>query len=397
MVERHLNFAVFPCFAHPYRDEWGLRHLFRRIRWIVGTCGLVAAAIGFFSSPYYEVAKVALDYQEPYAIASYRLANLPKSDFEREIEQAIDDAEFDDARQIVEIGEAQGHVFDPELVARTIESPGARTIREGTDFARGFITGEVKGVSGFAGAVSSDFMVVGDIRDILIQGPRAISGQDYDKFVLGLSLVGIATVLPSGPIDVGASVLKTAKRTGKMSARLSKGLTHTLKRLVDVAALKTAISGGPKRIVRMARKSGAPRVIKVSDKQGLKSMEKSSLARRFDGVLRPGPAKELAEVAAATQTIAGKGGLKASVRALAHADTPADLGRIAKLSAKTGEKTAGVLKLLGKGAFRLGRLLMKVVYAAIWALGWFLGAIWYSLSIARTLARMSRRMATLHA
>ena len=237
MVERHLNFAVFPCFAHPYRDEWGLRQLFRRIRWIVGTCGLVAAAIGFFSSPYYEVAKVALDYQEPYAIASYRLANLPKSDFEREIEQAIDDAEFDDARQIVEIGEAQGHVFDPELVARTIESPGARTIREGTDFARGFITGEVKGVSGFAGAVSSDFMVVGDIRDILIQGPRAISGQDYDKFVLGLSLVGIATVLPSGPIDVGASVLKTAKRTGKMSARLSKGLTHTLKRLVDVAAL----------------------------------------------------------------------------------------------------------------------------------------------------------------
>ncbi|TDH37838.1 hypothetical protein E2A64_01475 [Pseudohoeflea suaedae] len=357
----------------------------------------MTAAIGFFSSPYYQVAKVALDYDEPYAIASYRLANLPKSDFEREISEAIDAAEFDDARQIVAIGEAQGHAFDPDLVARTVETPAERTIRESAQFARGFVTGDVRGVSGFAGAVSSDFMIVGDIRDILIQGPRAISGQDYDRLVLGLSLVGIATVLPSGPIDVGASVLKTAKRTGKMSARLSKTLGRTLTRLVDVEALKAAISGGSTRIVRMARKSGSARILKVSDKQGLKAADKSALVRRFDGVLRAGPAQELAEMAAATQTIAGKGGLKASVRALAHADTPADLGRIAKLSARTGDKTAGVLKLLGKGSFRLGRLLLKVVYATVWALGWFLGAVWYSLSLARTLARMSRRMATLPA
>ena len=368
--------------------------MFRRIRWIIGTCGLVAAAIGFFTSPYYEVAKVALDYDEPYAIARYRLANLPKANFEREIEQAIDDAEFDDAQQIVAIGEAEGHVFDPDLVARTIETPTARNLRQGKDFALGYITGEVKGVTGFAGAVTSDFLVVGDIRDIAIQGPKAIRGEDYDAFVLGLSLVGVATVLPSGPIDVGASVLKTAKRSGKMSARLSGMLTHTLKRLIDIGALKTAIAGGPKRLIKLNRVTGAPRVIKVSEKSGLKSMEKSALARRFDGVVRPGPAKELAEVATATQAIAGKGGLEASVRALSHADTPADLGRIAKLSARTGDKTAGVLRLLGKGSFRLGKLLMKVVYAVIWALGWFLGATWYALSIARTLARMSRRMAT---
>ena len=193
--------------------------MFRRIRWIIGTCGLVAAAIGFFTSPYYEVAKVALDYDEPYAIARYRLANLPKANFEREIEQAIDDAEFDDAQQIVAI-------------------PTRR---------------------------SSDLLVVGDIRDIAIQGPKAIRGEDYDAFVLGLSLVGVATVLPSGPIDVGASVLKTAKRSGKMSARLSGMLTHTLKRLIDIGALKTAIAGGPKRLIKLNRVTGAPRVIKVSD------------------------------------------------------------------------------------------------------------------------------------
>jgi hypothetical protein len=368
--------------------------VFRRIRWIIGTCGLVAAAIGFFQSPYYEVAKVALDYDEPYAIAAYRLANLPASDYEREIETAIAEAEFDDARQIVAIGESRGHHFDPDLIARTIETPAARSFREGTEFARGFITGEVKGLSGLAGAVSSDFLVVGDIRDILVQGPKAVRGEDYDAFVLGLSLVGVATVLPSGPLDVGASVLKTAKRTGKMSARLSGMLTDTLKRLVDVGALKTALAGGPKRAVKLTRSSGAARVVKVSEKSGAKTGAKSALARRFDGVVRPGPAKELAGVATSLQTIAGKGGLKASVRALGHADTPADLGRIAKLSAKTGDKTAGVLKLLGKGSFRLGKLLMKVVYAVIWALGWFLGAIWYALSIARTLARMSRRMAT---
>ena len=93
--------------------------------------------------------------------------------------------------------------------------------------AEKFIEGIVKGESdediGRISAIASDFLVIGDIRDLSIQGANYANGKEVDNLIVALSSLGLlasATTLYSAgataPIKTSISVLKYGKKVNKI-------------------------------------------------------------------------------------------------------------------------------------------------------------------------------------
>ena len=102
------------------------------------------------------------------------------------------------------------------------------------------IEGIVKGKSdediGKASAIASDFLVIGDIRDLSIEGVHYYDDKKVDKVVVALSSLGliatISTIYTLGataPIKTSISVLKYAKRADKLPTWLSNTLIKQAK------------------------------------------------------------------------------------------------------------------------------------------------------------------------
>lgn len=90
-------------------------------------------------------------------------------------------------------------------------------------FIEGAVTGEPRDLPGFLGSMSLDLFVIGDIRDLLVQGYREVTDQNGDRIVLALSAVGLATSL-APVVDWAPSLMKTFKRLGRFSEAFIKSL-----------------------------------------------------------------------------------------------------------------------------------------------------------------------------
>ena len=100
-----------------------------------------------------------------------------------------------------------------------------------------------------AGTALGDLFVFGDIRDAVREGSRLAKGEPADELVLGLAGVGLALTagtyasLGAGaPARVGLSVLKAARKTGRMTAQMGEWLGRSLREVVDWSALRRAVS-----------------------------------------------------------------------------------------------------------------------------------------------------------
>ncbi|MBA4039579.1 MAG: hypothetical protein C0468_04535 [Planctomyces sp.] len=113
------------------------------------------------------------------------------------------------------------------------------------------------------GAVATDMLVIGDLRDLGIQGVRwAIDGQ-ADAVIVGLSALGLATTLTPAA-DAGVALLKLARRGGSMPRALADELAELLRlgrrqRLTAIAADAHALerAWGGAAALRVVRTSGS--------------------------------------------------------------------------------------------------------------------------------------------
>jgi hypothetical protein len=98
-----------------------------------------------------------------------------------------------------------------------------------------FIEGVVQGKSdediGKASAIASDFLFIGDIRDLSIEGAHYYNNGEVDKVIVALSSLGLIasvstlyTLGASTPVKTSISVLKYAKRANKLPPWLNKKL-----------------------------------------------------------------------------------------------------------------------------------------------------------------------------
>jgi len=100
-------------------------------------------------------------------------------------------------------------------------------------FARGAATGEPTDGASMLGSLSLDLFVIGDIRDLAVQGWKQMRYGEGDTVILALSAIGLSTTL-APQLDWAPALMKALRRTGA----LTRGFTRSLKN-ASRSALRT--------------------------------------------------------------------------------------------------------------------------------------------------------------
>ncbi len=196
-------------------------------------------------------------------LARLRLASLPGLDYAAEVASLRAQGRFGEALMV---GEAAR--LDPDADHAVIEREVRRAEQERDAWlsrlgraGMGALSGTGTSLEGLVGAVAADFFVVGDVRDLVIQGGKLLADGETDELILALSAAGLVTTVAPA-VDWVPSVLKAARKAGTMSTRLGDSLLAIVKRdgatrlapvLDDVASIsKRASPGGAMRLLRHA-------------------------------------------------------------------------------------------------------------------------------------------------
>lgn len=161
---------------------------------------------------------------------SMALEDLPDHNYVDEIRAHIDEGSYTEAgylaKYVVEnnLPNAQQARLLHDEAERKRTSISNR-IKRG---AKGFLSGKGTSAEALAGAIASDLLIVGDIRDLGIQGYHWASGNDVDNVIVGLSAVGLVSEVYA-PSAVGVSFFKTTVKAGLASKGLLKSLASVVK------------------------------------------------------------------------------------------------------------------------------------------------------------------------
>lgn len=257
--------------------------------------------------------------KDPAKLADMRLRGFDAVAATREIEAALKAGDAELAASFVALAGDRAIMLPPEILAKVEQANSASEVtkRGIYNFAHGFITGEPNDVSGFAGAATGDLLVFGDVRDIVREGSRWFRGMESDPLIVGLAAAGLAvtgatyfTWGSAAPARIGSTLLKVARRTGRLSAKLADDVVVLLK----------------------ARKTG-----RVS--------------------------AALTDVA----QIQRRAGTRVALESMRHADNVGDLAKAGMLAEKKGKSTLAIFKTLGRGAIVVGAGALAIT-------GWVAGA-----------------------
>jgi hypothetical protein len=260
---------------------------------------------------------------------------------DREIRSALATGDSDLAQSFVDLAADRGVPIDAALTDKVSEVNANRASVANTAgrFVRGLWTGEPVDLASLAGTAFGDLFVFGDIRDAAREGTRYLTGQKYDPWILSLAGIGIAitaatyaTLGVSAPERVGLSLVKAARRSGRLNPVLA---------------------------VRAARE-----VVKVEEAGGL------------------------IELVGNVGRVETKAGTQAALDSLAIAEEPQDISRLSRLAAAKGGKTRAIIKLLGRAAIVLTASAFDLVMWLFWAAFTLLG---FCASCKAAVERMTQR------
>ncbi len=228
-------------------------------------------------------------------LARHQLAALPAFDYASEVRALRTLGRYGESVTIADAG-----LKDPALdesVKAAISGEREATVSERNSWITkakaaglGALSGRGESLEGLIGAITADFFVIGDIRDLVIEGGKQIIDGDGDGVILTLSVLGVITTL-APEIDWIPSLLKASAKAGTLTARMSE-------------FLKTAIKG-----------------------------------KRTE---------ELKHVFADVRTIAVKSSPGSAMQLMRWADEPADVARMARYLDKSGKEGAFALHVAGK-------------------------------------------------
>jgi len=284
-------------------------------------------------------------------IAALMTKGVKAAEVEAQINTAIQNDNPEDARMYLAVAQTFAYPvntasFLPRIEA--LETPWQVTRRQAEQFAKGFIEGSGDTGAGVAGAVTADFTVIGDARDLYEQYQNLQAGKEVNELITALAGVGVGltaiTVLSSGsaaPLKTGSSTLKMATRANKLSPKMQSVL---IKQATDLFDYKTFLLAT----------------------RGEKSLD--NLRQVAIKAYNPKALNALSDTATQVNSIRKSTSLVDTLDILRYADSADDLRRLEKLSVKYGTETKGVLKLLGKGALGTARVLRYATELAIAAL-----------------------------
>jgi hypothetical protein len=269
-----------------------------------------------------------------------------------EIAKALAAGDADLAASFLELARDRGIAVDPALAARVAAANGtaAQAGRAAKNFAHGFVTGAPDDLAGLAGTATGDLFVFGDVRDAIREGIHVARGEPADTLILGLACAGLAVTagtyasLGAGaPVRAGLTLVKAARKTGRLAAPLAEWMTRSVRSVVDTAALGAAFAKAsftaPAVTLRLTRDA-----VKIDRAEGLVTM--------------------LGDIG----RVERKAGTAAALDGLKLVEEPQDVARLARLASTKGGKTRAILKLAGRAAFAF-------TFAAMNLASWVFGAI----------------------
>jgi hypothetical protein len=284
-------------------------------------CAFFAVAAGFFLRGGVAAHQRLAAADDPAAVADQALTATFNRDLaEREIRSALAADDLDLAQSFVELAAERNVAIDPALPVQIKQTETDQRTLSNTAgrFAHGLWTGEPSDLASLAGTAFGDLFVFGDIRDAAREGTRYLSGRPYDPWILGLAGAGIAITAATyasfgatAPERVGVSLVKAARRTGRLNPALA---------------------------VRVAREA-----VKVEGAGGLVGIAQN------------------------TGRIEAKAGSQAALDGLAIAQEPQDVSRLARLAAAKGGKTRAIVKLLGRAAIVLTASVIELASWLLWS------------------------------
>lgn len=196
-------------------------------------------------------------------IARLQLAALPGFDYAAEIASLRAQGRYGEAELIAKAGmedeEADHGAIDRERALAADER--ASFTRRALDAGKGALIGRGDSLESLVGAIAADFFVVGDVRDLVIEGGRYVLDGEADELVVLLSVAGVVTTL-APEIDWAPAIVKCARKMGTVGEKLAGSLKKIIKAnkadevadvFTDVKKLSDAGSpGGAARWLRFA-------------------------------------------------------------------------------------------------------------------------------------------------
>jgi hypothetical protein len=281
----------------------------------------------------------------------------------RNVEAALAANDADLARSFVDLAKEKNVPLTEELSRRVSDAVGEEnsTPHFAKRFATGLVTGNADDVASLSGTVTGDLLVFGDIRDVVREGKHLAMGEDTDGLVLGLAAAGLAvtaatyvTVGGLGPVRAGLTLVKDARKVGRLGEGLTEWASRSAREMVDAPMLQNAIASGS--MTRPGQTLNAIRAAFRAEKAG-------ALVRLAKDIGRVG------ETA----------GTRGALDTLRIAETPKDVTRAARLAEAKGGRTRAILKVLGRGALLLAAgafdLALSVFFWVISALLALLGLL----------------------
>ncbi len=177
------------------------------------TFTLIAAAV---------IGLTVWELRDRYFATSLVLTEAPMETAERLAQQG----RWAEARWLAEFTRDHPALGDAERASRLSLAAESRlhSVRErAARFVSGAVTGEPEDLFGLMGSLSLDLFVIGDIRDIAVQGWKQMHYGTGDEILLALSATGLATTLVPH-VDWAPAMLKALKRSGALSAELLRTL-----------------------------------------------------------------------------------------------------------------------------------------------------------------------------
>lgn len=337
--------------------------------WHIGVAlaGAAVAVAGFAVVwPHaHDAVTLLLAQEDPAELSDLQLGSAlrnPENSIEQNVIDALEAGDADLAKSFIDLAEDQAIPLSPGTSERVDAAVAAENSTAGMArrFATGLVTGEANDGVSLSGTVAGDLFVFGDIRDVVREGKRLVIGEDADRLVLGLAGAGLAvtaaTYVSAGgaaPVRAGLSMVKDARKLGRLGAGLTEWAGRSARGVVDGPALQQAVA-----TASIAHPG-----------QAITAMKAAFRAEKAGALVRL--AKDVGRVSE-------KAGTRGALDVLRIADGPKDVARAARLAEKKGNQTRALLKILGRGALLLTMGAFNLawwVFAACFAVLGFLSSI----------------------
>lgn len=338
------------------------------MQWRIGSAitGAAICAMAFaLLWPHAKDAGAVLTAQDPARLSDLQLKSVIRNDpalVKRNIEAALAEQDPGLANSFVKVAGARGISIPGDLSQRVADAVGEENSTEhmAKGFLAGLVTGKADDGASLSGTVAGDLCVFGDVRDIIREGKHLAMGEGTDRLVLGLAAAGLAvtaatfvSVGGATPVRAGLTVVKDARKVGRLCEGLIRWAGRSAREMVDVPKLQNAVAMGS--LARPGQTAGAIKAAIRAEKAG--------------GLVRL--AKDVGRVSE-------KAGTRGALDTLRIAEGPKDVARAARLAEAKGGQTRAIIKILGRGALLLtaGAFNLALrIFGAVFALFGFLSSI----------------------